>query len=313
MLKTDAPRSYYNAEAVNGFRDILSMSVVPYARAKRLYSNHANGLVYSTPFQFYPWMLDKQYDYMTIMNPAELGLHMLEEFAGQSFPEQRQQTVMDQNMDLVLAKAMLDRWLPRFADGEAEWKDKALFRSLNMANDAARIPASTAATLYDVGRSLALWVSAYEILAHPGAKKESSFQTVSAELEKVKWCEPKLSDTSYTLPGKTPKQVILATWLCKQLYDLRNAFLHGNDIDPEQQLKINGKVAIDFAPCIYRLLLTGFLGLHFDEPVPDITEAEAAASFINRNGNFLKYQRMCERALLTVSGPNFNTQRRTVS
>jgi hypothetical protein len=81
---------------------------------------------------------------------------------------------------------------------------------------------------------------------------------------------------------------------------LRNTFLHGNDLDPEKQLKINGKVIIDFAPCIYRLLLTGFLGLHFDEPIPDISDTEAAASFINRRRDFQKYQQMCERALLTA-------------
>jgi hypothetical protein len=300
LLKADAPKSYYIAEAVNGLRDVLSMSVVPYARARRLYYNRPNGLAYSTPFQFYPWMIDKSYDGIIMTNPAELSVHVVEEFSGQSFPEQRQQTIMEQDIDLVLANAMLNRWSPRFADGEAEWRDKALFRSLNMANDAARIPASTAATFYDVGRSLALWVSAYEILAHPGGRAESNFQTVSAVLEKVKWREPGLSAASHTIPGKTPKKVMLATWICKQLYDLRNTFLHGNDIDPEKQLKLNGKVIIDFAPCIYRLLLTGFLDLHWDEPTPDISETEAAASFINGRSRFEKYQRMCERALLTA-------------
>jgi hypothetical protein len=116
-------------------------------------------------------------------------------------------------------------------------------------------------------------------------------------LEKVKWCDPQLSAASYPIPGKTPRQVQLATWICKQIYDLRNAFLHGNDIHPEK-LKINGKVVIDFAVCIYRILLTGFLSLSFDEPTPDISDTKAAASFINRRRNFRKYQQMCERALL---------------
>jgi hypothetical protein len=134
---------------------------------------------------------------------------------------------MERHIDLVLAKAMLDRWEPRFAGGGGEWKDKALFRSLNMANEAARIPALTAAVFYDVGRSLALWVSAYEILAHPGGDSDSNFQTVSALLEKVEWCDRRLSVASYTIPGKTPRQVQLATWICKKIYDLRNIFLHG--------------------------------------------------------------------------------------
>jgi len=34
-------------------------------------------------------------------------------------------------------------------------------RSLNMANEAARMPVITAATFYEFGRSLAIWVSAH--------------------------------------------------------------------------------------------------------------------------------------------------------
>jgi hypothetical protein len=36
LLRTDAPPSYYTPEAVSAFRDILSLSVVPYARTTRL-------------------------------------------------------------------------------------------------------------------------------------------------------------------------------------------------------------------------------------------------------------------------------------
>ena len=57
---------------------------------------------------------------------------------------------------------------------------------------------------------------------------------------------------------------------------------------------------IDFAVCIYRLLLTGFLHLRFGEPIPDVTNTESAASFINRRRDFEKYQQTCERALLAA-------------
>jgi hypothetical protein len=53
------------------------MSVVTYACAQRLYYDRPNGLVYSTAFQFYPWMLDRNYNDMIIVNPAELGVHLL--------------------------------------------------------------------------------------------------------------------------------------------------------------------------------------------------------------------------------------------
>jgi hypothetical protein len=191
LLRTDAPKSYYTAESVTAFRDIISLSVVPYARALRLRFDRSRGLVFTTAFQFYPWMLDKRYEDVMLTNPAQLHVHLLEPFNGQSFPEQSQATVMERDIDLPLARELLNRWVVRFSEGAVEWKDKALFRSLNMANEAGRIPALTAGTFYDVGRSLALWVSAYEILAHPGGTGQSNFTTVTAMLESVKWCKAK--------------------------------------------------------------------------------------------------------------------------
>jgi hypothetical protein len=57
----------------------------------------------------------------------------------------------------------------------------------------ARVPALAASVFYDTGRLLSLWVSAYEILAHPGGTSQSNFGTVSALLESVKWQDQKLA------------------------------------------------------------------------------------------------------------------------
>src|SRR6266446_3599101 len=105
----------------------------------------------------------------------------------------------------------------RFSGNSIQWKDKALFRSLNMANEAGRRPALAAESFYDVGRSLAHWVSAYEILAHPGGTGHSGFATVSAILENVKWLNAKLSVATHIVPGKSARQTPLATWLCKKV------------------------------------------------------------------------------------------------
>ncbi len=299
LLHAEAPDSYYTPESVTAFRDILSMSVVPYARASRLRLNRSDGLAFTVPFQFYPWMLDKQFEGMLLINPAQMAVHLLEEFGGQSFPEQSQATVMDLDMDRPLANELLKRWIIRFSGGSTNWKDKALFRSLNMANEAARIPALTAAVFYDVGRSLALWVSAYEILAYPGGADQSNFRTVSALLENVKWSNTKLSAASHLIPGKPPKQKQLATWVCKKIYDLRNGFLHGNDVAAEA-LTLNGKVVIDFAACLYRLALTGFLDLHFNMPMPPEDDAKAMGKFAAERMSFNKFQNAYENALLTA-------------
>jgi hypothetical protein len=299
LVRASAPKSYYTPEAVTAFRDIISLSVVPYARASRLRFNRASGLAFTNMFQFYPWMLDKQFEDILLLNPAQMHVHFLEEFNGQSFPEQSQATIMERDIDVPLATELLNRWVIRFSEGAVEWKDKALFRSLNMANEAGRIPALTAALFYDTGRSLALWVSAYEILAHPGGMGQSSFATVSTTLESVKWNNTKLSAATHIIPGRTPQQKQLATWICKKVYDLRNDFLHGNDVQGSA-LMLNGKPIIDFAACLYRLALTGFLDLHFNVPIPSGEDSEALGAFISERMTFNKFQANYEDALLTA-------------
>jgi len=299
LLRTDAPQSYYTAEAVSAFRDILSLSVVPYARTTRLRFDRADGLAFTNTFQFYPWMLDKQFDEMILINPAQVHAHLLEEFKGQSFPEQSQASIMWNDIDVPLARELLNRWIVRFSGNPVAWNDKALFRSLNMANEAGRIPALAASVFYDTGRSLALWVSAYEILAHPGGMGQSNFGTVFGLLESVKWHDQKLAAAIHTIPGRAPQQKQLATWVCRKVYDLRNDFLHGNDVDGAA-LRLNGKPIIDFAACLYRLALTGFLDLHFELAMPPADQTDAVAHFISQRREFMKFQSAYESAIATA-------------
>lgn len=294
IVRKDAPKECFTAEAVTAFRDILSVSVVTYARSIRLRFDRAESLAFSSMFQFYPWMLDAKYEDVLLTNPAIKHVHLLKEFNGQGFPEQSQGTVFEKDIDLVLANALLNRWVARYIDGGTEWTDKALFRSLNMANEATRIPALTAATFYDVGRSLALWVSAFEILAHPGGVGQSNYGTVASQLEAVDWIKPALAAATHDVSG-TPKQ--LATWVCRKLYNLRNDFLHGNDVDGAA-LNLNGRATIDFAACIFRLELTNFLGLAFDEPAPATDDLEAYAAYRVKRLRYYKYQASYEDALL---------------
>jgi hypothetical protein len=299
LLHSNAPKSYYTAEACTAFRDILSLAVVPYARSSRLRFDKAHALAFTSTFQFYPWMLDKQYEEMVLVNPANLHIHMLSEFGGLSFPEQGCASIFEGDIDLPIAKELLNRWVTRFSENAVEWKDKALFRSLNMANEAGRIPALAAGVFYDAGRQLALWVSAHEILAHPGGTGQSNFGTVSGLLEKVKWLDAKLAAATHTIPGKSPQQKQLATWICRKVYDARNDFLHGNEVDAAV-LNLNKKPVTDFAACLFRLALTSFLDLNFNVAMPSKDDTEAMGVFISQRMRFNNFQRAYENALLTA-------------
>jgi hypothetical protein len=56
-------------------------------------------------------MLDKQYMEMLSVNPAQMSIHLLEEFNGQSFPEQSPTSIMERDIDFPLAEKLLSRWV----------------------------------------------------------------------------------------------------------------------------------------------------------------------------------------------------------
>jgi hypothetical protein len=62
-------------------------------------------------------------------------------------------------------------------------------------------------------------------------------------------------------------------------------------------LLLNGKPVIDFAACLYRLSLTGFLGLHFNVAMPSADQTEAVAQFISQRRDFMKFQSAYESAI----------------
>jgi hypothetical protein len=122
-----------------------------------------------------------------------------------------------------------------------------------------------------------LWVSAYEILAHLGGTGQSNFGTASGLLEKVKWLDTKLAAATHTIPGKTPQQKQLATWICRKVYDARDDFLHGNEVDAAV-LNLNKKPVTDFAACLFRLALTSFVDLNFNVAMPSKGHTTSAPS-----------------------------------
>jgi hypothetical protein len=63
---------------------------------------------------------------------------------------------------------------------------------------------------------------------------------------------------------------------------------------------LNNKPVIDFAACLYRLVLTGFLDLKFSEPTPPASDAKAMARYIWQRRDFREPQKSIEEAILTA-------------
>jgi hypothetical protein len=284
--------------ALLSFRDLVALSVVPYARSNGLVYGGADRISYANSFWLHPWMVEN--DALVASTPAFSGFHMVEEFHGQSSPELPLMELRE--LDEPLFAALLARWKRHYLGQRQRWQDRALFRSLNMACQAAQLPAGKGPTLYDLGRIAALWVSAFEILAHPRTDS-SGPRYVYPLLERVSYLDRNIRRRKYVAyMGRTKKpwpRRPLPCWLYGRLYRGRNAFLHGNPASPKTLQPSDLKVSLFWlAPSLYRLALTGALDLSFAREWPKGSTEEQIGKFVAERMEFNEYQMIAERALL---------------
>lgn len=299
IWRDDSSEHYRSVEALAGFRDALSISVTPYGWATLLCYGHSPEILYSDWFAIYPWMLDKNYEFVVTRTMAQMGLDEAEELRPQSTPGITPRPLIRRMIDRPMLEALLKRWPTRYQTNTPSWENTALFRSLNMANAASKIPANADGTHYDVGRSIGLWVSAFEILVHTGTK--SDLFKVYDILDKVDWhlteCKEKLYQPHGYKPGRPLRT--LACWVYGKIHDGRNDFLHGNPIAADTLVvPQSDRHLLHYAPILYRMALTGFLKLKWDEPEP--TCQEELDTYQSRKFDFGYFQGEMEAALATV-------------
>lgn len=284
--------------ALLSFRDLVTLCVVPYARSNVLVYGRSDRINYANSFWLHPWMIDN--DTLAASTPAFAGVHVVEEFHGQSSPELPLMQLDE--LDEPLFAALLARWKRHYLGKRQRWQDRALFRSLNMACQAAQLPAGKGPTLYDLGRVAALWVSAFEILAHPRVEG-SGLRYVYPLFEKVFYCDRKVRGRKYVAyMGRAKKpwpRRTVPCWLYGRLYQGRNAFLHGNPVSPKTLQPGDLKVSLFWlAPSLYRLALTGALNLSFSKKLPKGATSQQISEFASARMDFYDYQTIAERALL---------------
>lgn len=306
IVDKSAPKSVLTVEAIASFRDAIAISVVPYNRAHELTSREGMPrIIFSNAFWIYPWMINKDYDDLIANTPSMLAVHEVSKFHGQQSPELFKATLAQSNIDRPLLMAILEHWHSHYVSKKPKkWENRALFRSLNMANQASLMPAGTDMTLYDIGRSLALWVSAFEILTHPGGTGWAGLSTVYDLLEKVVWAIPKSGYCKYKAHNpwnQSKPRRPLACWLYGEIYKARNDFLHGNPISPSRlTFKGSKRNMFNYAAPLYRLALTGFLQLSYSAPVPPLSDGKAFGNYCAELMQFRSYQKNFEKSLFTA-------------
>lgn len=211
------------------------------------------------------------------------------------------------DFDQPLFDALLARWRRHYLGNRARWSDRALFRSLNMAFHAAALPAGVGVTLFDLGRSVSLWVSALEILSHPRVTK-AGLSTVYPLFERIAYCDQQVGRRQYSAYNLNQKKNVkeprrpLPCWMYGKLYQARNHFLHGNRVSIKTLSPTGVQTGLFWlAPSLYRLALSSFLGLVADRGLPYWASDEYKRKpSLRAKRRTYDRQQMIERALLRI-------------
>jgi hypothetical protein len=185
---------------------------------------------YSGYFDLYPYLPSSDFTLLIVQSPSVHGVDETHEFQGQVSPELATGTAGPRFYDEMLFQALMRRWSQRHLMGRPPVaRDESLFRSLEMAYRASRIPQDNRSSLEDYGAQISLWVSAFEILAWP-SRQYAGVEEVLALLRPGVAASGRLRRRRYLapLPRGRRRRVTLAEKLYCEMYQTRNNFLHGN-------------------------------------------------------------------------------------
>lgn len=303
LSEADLPRF----DAMCSFRDVVATSHVLVARARAISGSFPSSTQWMDSFSIFPWMLARDHEHIVCQTPAVRGMHDIKSFRGQSSPELVCCRLNGSDLDRALFDALLQRWNEVYMVGSSAHSDVALFRSLNMAFRAGSIPAGADAIDYDYGRSVALWVSAFEILAHPGGGGRADLLKVYDLLEKASYVSARVSDAvraAYDNRTKPAPKRNLACWLYGEAYQARNDFLHGNPLPSDRLvIKASGRALASYLPLLYRVALSAALDIKWTVPKPATTDTDVLGQWMSDKTRFSAPQRVIENAIATCLDP----------
>ena len=264
IISITAPQHIREIDAIVGFRNILAISTIIAGHEHSLTSRFVAYPLYSDYFDFYPTTITRNENGFLTQSPSKSGLDdEIMTFKGQTSPSLADLDHIHVKSNDYLFDQLQKAWSRRYLRNKCnEWSTQALFRSLEMAYQASSIPFKNHSTMYDYGASASLWVSAFEILSHPKTGS-SNLMTVIDLIGKYDWLCKDLKRRTYAINyGKKRRNVNLIQKLYKELYDTRNAFLHGNPVKSNRLRPFrNDKIQhiTRFAPLVYKVALLSYL------------------------------------------------------
>jgi hypothetical protein len=294
------------SHAIASFKDIVVAAVTLDTRVLTILSDNNRGPFYSNSFDIYPWMVTSRGDRLIAMTPAISALHQLKNFRGLASPGVPIHRVEDSHVHGGLFNGLHRLWMQQYLEEQDVWEARSILRSLNMATTAMEVPnTSVTETIYDWGRVIAHWVSAFEILVHPGGNGRADELKVLEMLSQVEWRRGKLVEKSHPVKiGRSPaSDRTLAEWLYHRLFKLRNDYLHGNPVDARGFDMENATSILHVPAALYRMALT--TRVPPEDPVTheDVTAKRRTQAEYSRFYKSTMFQNDCEDLLLRAIDP----------
>lgn len=249
--------------AIASFRNAVAISSMIEAAAFVLVGGSAGYPRWSDYFDLYAYTVTRD-DNLKARSVASSEVNEPGQFVGQRAPQIASSRRVSFGVDADILKRCVHLWDRRFVKNRQEFKSRVLFRALEIAFQANRVPAvgNHVPTIHDLGTSIALWVSAFEVLsrmrggtANVGAVIDllEEFEFDMAQLRK-KRRSIKYGGKSYAL-----------NWVQELYWDLykaRNDFLHGNPVSKSSLYPAHDTKKpslLTFAPLVFKAALAVLL------------------------------------------------------
>lgn len=243
-------------EPVIAFRNAVAMSAVLLARARGPGGSWL-GASWSDSFDYHPAQLrldGSKFDLHTpALNSTGLQLENLSITPDLGLPRNRLGQ-LDNGLGLRLGRV----WRRRYLKRRSLRTTARVFRSLEIAYQAASVGFKNYSSLTEVGMDAVYWANAIEVLAMPPTGDVSKWDSVRL-LGSFEWLhEPELRKRKYwARRGKERTHMNLAQRLFLHLYSARSKFVHGDTVSENLLLPYGPEAPsiLSLASTLYRTAL----------------------------------------------------------
>jgi hypothetical protein len=271
VVRSDAPNAVREADTLRAFRNVCAAATISCCCARKLAGGQWLPL-YSDHFVFASHVAGKNGWIQNMDGPVGGMNDDVENFVGQCAGQIDAPGAFSVNADPVLLQKLLAVWEVYCLKKRRRSDLSPIFRSLVVAFHAARFPSDGLSSINDAGTRVGLWVSALEILAHPGPGGKADKQKVQALLGSVKLHDKSLKRRRHKVSyAKSSYTVALAGRIYEDLYTARNGFMHGNPVQRQHlhfRRSFKRPSLMLLAPLLYNLALRATLDRLMPQTTP---------------------------------------------